>query len=150
MIYHRSTAKKSFFNTFFLLFLLSGFTVSAQTDAAAGKELFANNCASCHHPLKDGTGPALQGVTERVPDRAKLHAWIKNNSAVLASGDPYFTQLYNSRNKAAMNLFTTLTDAQIDNILTYVETYKAPVVNIPTRRRSRLKATTHYYMVFLP
>lgn len=126
MIYHRPIAQKLLLNTLFLLFLLSGFTVSAQTDAVAGKELFTANCAACHHPLKDGTGPALQGVTDRVGDKTKLYAWIKNNASVLASGDPYFTKLYNSRNKAAMNLFTSLTDAQIGNILTYVETYKAP------------------------
>jgi mono/diheme cytochrome c family protein len=126
MVYHRSTAPTFFFNTLFLLLLVSGFTVSAQTDAAAGKSLFTANCAACHHPIKDGTGPALQGVTERVPDKAKLYAWIKNNAAVLASGDPYFTQLYNSRGKAAMSLFTGLSDAEIGNILTYVETFKAP------------------------
>ncbi len=127
MIYHRPTAKKILFNTLFFLLLVSGFTVSAQTDAVAGKELFTANCAACHHPVKDGTGPALQGVSERVGDKTKLYSWIKNNASVLASGDPYFTKLYNSRNKAAMNLFTGLTDAQIGNILTYVETYKAPV-----------------------
>ena len=126
MIYHRPIAQKLLLNTLFLLLLLSGFTVSAQTDAVAGKELFTANCAACHHPLKDGTGPALQGVTDRVGDKTKLYSWIKNNASVLASGDPYFTKLYNSRNKAAMNLFTSLTDAQIGNILTYVETYKAP------------------------
>lgn len=27
-----------------------------------GKVLFQNNCASCHHPLKDATGPALAGI----------------------------------------------------------------------------------------
>ncbi|MEP6726591.1 MAG: c-type cytochrome [Bacteroidota bacterium] len=131
MIYHRPIAKKIFFNTFFLLLLVSGFTVSAQTDIAAGKTLFSNNCSSCHNPIKDGTGPALQGVSARVPDKDKLHAWIKNNQAVLASGDPYFTKLYLDRNKTAMNLFTSLSDADIDNILAYVETYKAPVAKGP-------------------
>lgn len=132
MIYHRPTAKKLLLNTLFLLLLVSGFNVSAQTDAVAGKELFTANCAACHHPVKDGTGPALKGVTDRVGDKTKLYAWIKNNASVLASGDPYFTKLYNSRNKAAMNLFTSLTDAQIGNILTYVETYKEPVISTPT------------------
>ena len=129
MIYHRPIAKNILFNAFFLLLLISGFSVSAQTDIAAGKTLFSNNCSSCHNPIKDGTGPALQGITSRVPDKAKLHAWIRNNQAVLASGDPYFTNLYNQRNKTAMNLFTSLSDADIDNIIGYVETYKAPVVD---------------------
>ncbi len=121
MIYHRPTAQKILFNVLFLLLLISGLTVSAQADVAAGKTLFSNNCASCHSPYKDGTGPALHGVTERVPDKALLHAWIKNNSAVLASGNAYFNKLYQERNKTAMNLFTSLTDAEIDNILAFVE-----------------------------
>ena len=121
MIYHRPTAQKIFFNVLFFLFLISGFSVSAQADIAAGKALFSSNCASCHNPYKDGTGPALHGVTERVTDKALLHSWIKNNQAVLASGNPYFNQLYIARNKTAMNLFTSLTDAEIDNILAYVE-----------------------------
>jgi len=126
MIYHRPTAKKIFLNALFLLLLVSGFTASAQTDIAAGKTAFVNNCSSCHNPLKDGIGPALHGVTERVPDRSKLHAWIKNNAAVRASGDPYFNNLYKERGGAAMSLFTGLSDAEIDNILTYVESVKAP------------------------
>ena len=126
MIYHRKTAIKIFLNALFSVLLISGFTVNAQQDINAGKALFSSNCASCHNPLKDGTGPALHGVTERVPDRAKLHAWIKNNQAVLASGDPYFTQLFNARNKTPMNTFTSLSDADVDNILAYVESVKEP------------------------
>ena len=123
MIYHRLIAQKIFFSLLLLTVFSFGFTASAQED---GKTLFSNNCATCHNPIKDGTGPALQGVTQRVGDTKKLHAWIKNNQAVLASGDPYFTKLYNDRGKTAMNLFTGLTDVQIDAILNYVETYKAP------------------------
>jgi mono/diheme cytochrome c family protein len=130
MIYHRPTAQKIFLNALFLLLLSSGFTVSAQTDLVAGKSLFSNNCASCHNPLKDGTGPALHGVTDRVPDRALLHAWVKNNAAVRASGNVYFNNLYKERGGTAMNLFPTLTDAEIDNILAYVESVK-PVVQGP-------------------
>ena len=125
MIHHRPIAKKIFFSLVFLTFFSLGYTVSAQED---GKTLFSNNCATCHNPLKDGTGPALQGITQRVPDKKKLYAWIRNNQAVLATGDTYFTTLYNNRGKTAMNLFTGLTDLQIDAILNYVETYKAPVV----------------------
>ena len=118
MIHHRPTAKKFLFS--FILLSVFSFGVSAQD----GKVLFQNNCAACHHPIKDGTGPALQGVTQRVSDKKLLHAWIKNNQAVLATGNPYFTNLYNSKNKTAMNLFTGLSDADIDAILNYVETYK--------------------------
>jgi cytochrome c2 len=91
-----------------------------------GKALFQANCAQCHNPIRVVTGPALQGVTSRVPDSNLLHAWIKNNQTVLASGNKYFNNLFNQYNKTAMNLFPTLQDKEIDAILNYVETYKAP------------------------
>lgn len=94
--------------------------------AQDGKALFQSNCASCHNPIKKITGPALKGVTERVPDKKLLHDWIRNNQKVLASGNPYFNSLYNEYSKTAMNLFPTLTDAEIDAILKYVETYAVP------------------------
>jgi cytochrome c2 len=128
MIHHRPIAKKIFFSLVFLTGFSLGFTVSAQED---GKTLFANNCAACHNPIKPGTGPALQGVTQRVNDKKKLYAWIRNNQAVLASGDPYFTKLYNDNGKTAMNLFTSLTDPQIDAIINYVETFAPPTAPTP-------------------
>jgi cytochrome c551/c552 len=91
-----------------------------------GKALFQQNCASCHSPFVKVTGPALQGVTTRVPDKALLHSWIHNNQAVLATGNKYFNNLYNEYGKTAMNLFPTLPDKDIDAILNYVETAKPP------------------------
>ena len=93
--------------------------------AQDGKALFQSNCASCHNPIKILTGPALKGVTERVPDKKLLHDWIRNNQKVLASGNPYFTGLFNQFNKTPMNTFPALKDEEIDAILKYVETYQA-------------------------
>ena len=94
--------------------------------AQDGKALFQTNCASCHNPVKVITGPALKGVTERIPDKTLLHAWIHNNAKVLASGNKYFNDLFNQYNKTAMNTFPGLSDAEIDAILKYVENYQAP------------------------
>ena len=121
MIHHRPFVKKLFFSILLSTLVLMGNRLYAQD----GKALFQTNCASCHNPVKVITGPALKGVTERIPDKTLLHAWIHNNQKVLASGNPYFTNLYNQYNKTAMNLFPTLTDAEIDAILKYVETYQA-------------------------
>lgn len=30
-----------------------------------GKALFTQNCASCHHPLKEGTGPPFKDIRQR-------------------------------------------------------------------------------------
>ncbi|MFT4022333.1 MAG: c-type cytochrome [Flavihumibacter sp.] len=89
--------------------------------AQDGKGLFMSNCASCHAVMKDGTGPALFGVEERVPDKKLLHDWIRNNQAVLATGNKYFNDLYNARNKTPMNPFPNLTDEEINAILKYVQ-----------------------------
>jgi cytochrome c551/c552 len=107
------------FTAFFLFF---GNSSMAQD----GKALFQSDCASCHNPLKQVTGPALKGVTARVPDQKLLHAWIRNNSAVLASGNKYFNDLFIQFGKTPMNTFPQLTDPEIDAILKYIETYPEP------------------------
>ena len=94
--------------------------------AQDGKALFQSNCAQCHNPVKKVTGPALQGVTSRVPDHKLLISWIQNNQKVLASGNAYFNNLFNEYGKTPMNVFPNLDPKQIDAILNYVETYKAP------------------------
>lgn len=105
--------------------------VSAQTAQAAqkldGKALFETNCAQCHNPISVVVGPALKGVTERIPDRNLLHAWIHNNTQVLASGNVYFNNLFNQYGRAPMNTFPGLSDQEIDAILNYVETYAQPL-----------------------
>src|ERR1700712_3260565 len=85
-------------------FLLSAFILFCSQTVLAqdGKALFQANCASCHNPVKVVTGPALKGVTSRVTDKKLLHAWIKNNTAVLASGNKYFNDLYVQFSKTPM------------------------------------------------
>ena len=97
-----------------------------------GKTLFLSNCAQCHNPIKVVTGPALKGVTDRVPDQKLLHAWIHNNQKVLASGNVYFNNLYNQYGRTPMNVFPNLSDADIDAILKYVETYPEPMAKTNT------------------
>jgi hypothetical protein len=65
-------------------------------------------------------------VEERVPDKKKLYAWIRNNQAVLKTGDPYFTAVYNQFNKTPMNLFPELENADIENILAYIRSVPVP------------------------
>jgi len=88
---------------------------------SAGKILFSNNCSKCHSITKQILGPPLAGVTNRVPDREILIAWIKNNKKVLQSGNPYFNNLYAEYNKLPMDVFPQLDDNQIKLILDYIE-----------------------------
>jgi cytochrome c551/c552 len=95
--------------------------------APDGKALFQSNCASCHNPLKDATGPALQNVDKTFPTHDWVYGWIHNSSAVIASGDPFANALYNKWSKTQMTAFPALSKDEIDAILKYVDDYKAPV-----------------------
>lgn len=95
-----------------------------------GKALFQEKCASCHHPILDGTGPALLGAIERAPNKKLLYEWIRNSQKVLESGDRYYKSIYIKYNKTPMNLFPNLTDEEIEAILLYASPYKqATAVN---------------------
>jgi len=124
----RSLTKTFLISSIFVLALSFTNNASAQD----GKALFTANCASCHAVNKKLTGPALAGVEDRWPDKAKLHAWIKNNQAFLKTGDAYANNLYNEYNKTAMNLFPSITDKEIDAILGYIKTYKDPAQTATT------------------
>ncbi len=109
-----------------LLAVLMAFGGFTQANAQDGKALFQANCASCHNPLKDATGPALKGMDERVPSKEWLYKWVHNSAAVIASGDKYANDLYNKWNKTAMTSFPNLKEAEIDAIVTYVNSVKPP------------------------
>ena len=112
----------------FTLFL-SHFTSFAQPD---GKALFQSNCASCHNPLKDATGPALKGVDARVPNKEWLHKWVKNSAALIGSGDKYANDVYNKWGKVPMTAFPNLSNEEIDAIITYVNSVEPPKPPAPS------------------
>jgi cytochrome c2 len=115
-----------------LIFTLSLLFANAEVDKAQwneGKSLFKSNCAACHNPKVDGTGPALQGVTARweaagdfkgKTGKQWLYNWIKNWNEPVGAGHKYSMDMANSR-PAAMNVFATLKDPDIDKILLYAE-----------------------------
>jgi mono/diheme cytochrome c family protein len=98
-------------------------TVSPKNPATYnnGKLLFQNNCASCHSILRDLTGPALGGVTQRLPDRKLVYKWVRNPATVLKSGNVYFNTLKKRFDNVQMTAFDNLSDDEIDAILDYVE-----------------------------
>ena len=117
------------------LIILLAFTTSLSAqdgDPAKGKSLFNANCAACHKLDKKMTGPALRNVETRLSDeqgldREWIHAWIKNSSGLIKSGDAYANKVYNDFGGAAMTAFPQLSNEDIDNILAYTaEEKKAP------------------------
>ncbi len=115
--------------------------ISAQGDVAAGKALFISKCASCHNPLKDGTGPALKGLEERHKwaDHKELLKWINNPAAYMAA-DPY-TQGLKTKYGSMMTGFADITLKQVDDIVAYINDASKPPPPPPPGEK-RLEAPT--------
>ena len=92
-----------------------------------GEELFEANCYGCHRIHTDWTGPKLEGVTERWASRELLKQWIRNNQAVLASGNKYAKALYEEWNGSVMTNFSWMEDEQVEALVTYIELNSEPI-----------------------
>jgi len=121
------TSKYYFMRSFKILILaalfFSSFSAFAAGDPDAGKASFVNNCATCHNKnMKDKlTGPALGGVRERWGDDKALYSWIRNNATLRATGYPRAVQIYTEYGGSNMTVFSAFKDADIDNLLSYIE-----------------------------
>lgn len=116
------TLRKGLFVSVTAVFSLLSSVHPSFADAAKGKQLFQQNCASCHNVFKQLTGPALKGVEERWGgDRAKLRKWIRNPASMYNGQDAYATKLYNDYNKVPMTPWPSLSDDDINSILDYIK-----------------------------
>jgi mono/diheme cytochrome c family protein len=118
MIYQRLL---SFCAAFLMIAVLPTGVLAA--DADNGKALFLEKCASCHNinMISDMTGPALYGAEDRWKQYpGALYDWIRNSQALADAGNPRAKVMINWAN-SAMTAFENLEDAQIDDILAFVE-----------------------------
>jgi mono/diheme cytochrome c family protein len=112
--------------SFLLAFSVSTTALQAQED---GEKLFKSYCASCHSPgANQLVGPGLAGVYDKY-EKEWLYKWIKNSSALIATGDAQAIAVYEQYNKVIMPA-QPVTNIQIDAILDYLKVYaeKAPPV----------------------
>ncbi len=93
--------------------------------AADGEALFKANCANCHKPDADYTGPALKGWSKREPNAEWHYKWIANPAQMIAS-DPYAKQLFEKWKPTVMTAFANLKKDEIDAIMKYVDDYTPP------------------------
>src|ERR1700712_1277999 len=49
----------------------------------SGEQLFKINCAQCHRPTEDLTGPALKNVADRWKDKTMLYEFVRNSQEVI-------------------------------------------------------------------
>jgi cytochrome c551/c552 len=117
----RRSATKIILPLFFLSLVLS---IGNKGLAQNGQQLFNQNCASCHHPEKKVTGPALKGWASRGPwgDKKNLYEWV-HNPAGFSSKDPYTKNLI-AEYQQLMPGFASLSNAEIDAIFKYVDDFK--------------------------
>ena len=118
-------SKNKWFGALFLaLFLSSIFQVQAQE----GEALFKSQCATCHQPHKDMTGPKLYEVRQKWEDggaqEGSIYQWV-NNWQVAAANDSYARERA-QWSPTAMSLFPDLTHEQIDAIFDYVDAQPVP------------------------
>ena len=106
-----------------LTLLVSFFNTASAQD---GEALFKANCANCHKPDQEYTGPALKGARDREPSKDWVYEWV-HNSPVVREKDAYGKALFEKYQKTPMTAFGSLKNAEIDAILKYVEDYKPPV-----------------------
>ncbi len=112
------------FHKTFLSFLLVVCVANA-VHAADGEALFKANCANCHKPDKDYTGPALKGWKEREPSEGWIYKWVANPSGMIAS-DAYAKTLAEKWKPTVMTAFPQLSKEEVDAIMKYVDDYQPP------------------------
>lgn len=100
-------------------------TVTANTQEPVnsnGKQLFINNCQRCHELNQDKMGPKLAGVLARWNnDTAQLTTFVKDPQQMISSGkNSYANQLYSTWNGAQMPSFINLSEADIKDIIAYI------------------------------
>lgn len=115
---------------FLALFTFSYSQDEIKGDGVKGLQLFEANCTACHQIDGQLVGPELRNVVNRVKEEAGvgrewLHAWIKDNKALRASGDKYANELFARYNNSEMLTFPSLSEQDIDDILTYTSNPEA-------------------------
>lgn len=89
-------------------------------EADAGRELFDNNCASCHSINRVMVGPALKDILSR-REMDGLVKWVQNPQKMIAKRDPYALKLVKEYESAGiMPSFGALKKKEIKAIMIYV------------------------------
>ncbi len=115
-----SRYRKSFYKILASLLFVALVSFNNQIFAQDGEALFKANCANCHHPLEDRTGPALQGARKREPSPEWAYKWV-NNVNTMVETDPYAKAML-AKWGSKMTQFN-LPEAEIKAILDYADAY---------------------------
>lgn len=112
--------------------LLGTFSVNAQEEPAEvaidGGGLFKAQCATCHNPHKDGTGPKLSGVRaaweEKTGSGQAIIDWVQNWEAA-KDKYPYAAEVA-AKKPTKMNKFPNVSADEVTAILDWVDAQPEP------------------------
>lgn len=117
---------KKYLNISFAVLAL--FIGKQETMAQDGAALFKAKCNTCHMVDKNSTGPLLKGVKQKWADAGEaemLYEWVKNPQTLIASGKSK-TALESKNFSAADMTPQSVSNEEIDAILSYIDTYAPP------------------------
>lgn len=83
-----------------------------------GKQIFKTNCAACHKLEGKLIGPPLLNIEDKY-EAAWLKLWIKDNIALVASGDK-LAKTASEYSPIAMTPFPQLSDQDLEDLLKYM------------------------------
>ena len=83
-----SRYRKNLYKIFASLLVVALVSFNNQSFAQDGEALFKANCANCHHPLEDRTGPHLKDARKREPNPDWVYKWVYHTNEMVVS-DPY-------------------------------------------------------------
>lgn len=89
-----------------------------------GEQLFNQNCASCHYPDKDMTGPALKGARARGDDNSYegwIYDFIRNEDSLIQIEDTYTLNLNDGGWGINWSHREPLTNSEIDDLFDYID-----------------------------
>jgi cytochrome c2 len=101
--------------------------------AQEGEKLFKANCASCHNPVKNATGPKMQGVLQKWIDAGEeelIYKWVQNPSKLYNSGKSKMANAIWDWSPTAMTPQGHLSREEVESIFTYVDNYAPPVAAV--------------------
>ncbi len=111
---------------FFAALMFSSTGVKAQD----GEALFKANCQACHKVDKASVGPKLQGAKalwEEAGEGELIYEWIADPAALVSSGKSKRAKEVEAAFSGAMTPQGHLSREEMDAILSYADSYVAPV-----------------------
>jgi cytochrome c2 len=89
--------------------------------SSRGRQLFQSKCTTCHALFRHLTGPGLCNFESRGPwsERENVYQWLRNPIEFMKK-DRYTRELKDGFGGAMMQAFPDLTNADIDEIISYI------------------------------